>query len=238
MTGFEYAGSELSVFAHATCWKAYFRRLISPWFGDAVLEVGAGFGGTTSALRPARVGRWVCLEPDQGMAEQLTGRIARGELPPVCEAAHGSLVDLPAVPTFDSILYLDVLEHIEDDVTEIREAFRRLRPGGRLIVLAPAHSRLYTPFDAAIGHFRRYSAASLRAILPAQARILRLDYLDSAGLFASLANRYLLRSDVPTAAQIRFWDRALVRLSQILDPVFAYRLGKSVLLICTSRPSG
>ena len=76
----EYAGLELSVFAHATCWKAYFRRLIAPWFGDVVLEVGAGFGGTTSALRPGRVRRWVCLEPDGVMAGQLADRIARAEV--------------------------------------------------------------------------------------------------------------------------------------------------------------
>lgn len=233
MTDFEYEGSELEVFANATCWKAYIRRLVAPWYGDAVLEVGAGFGGTTSALRPDGVGRWACLEPDGVMAEQLAESIARGELPPVCEAMHGSLADLPAVPSFDSILYMDVLEHIEDDVEEVREAFRRLRPGGRLVVLSPAHSWLYTPFDAAIGHFRRYTAGSLRSILPPGARILRLDYLDSVGLVASLANRLFLRSDHPTPAQIRFWDRVLVRMSQVLDPAFAHRLGKSVLLICT-----
>ena len=64
-----------------------------------------------------------------------------------------------------------------------------------------------------------------------------LDYLDSVGLLASLVNRFHLRSDRPTAAQIRLWDRVLVRMSQILDPVLAHRLGKSVLLVCTAGTS-
>jgi len=231
MTDFEYSGSELSVFAGATCWKSYVRRLISPWLGDEVLEVGAGIGGSTAALCPPGIRRWVCLEPDGRMAADLAARIAAGDLPACCEATRGGLRNLPATPTFDSILYLDVLEHIEDDGAEVREAFRRLRPSGHLVILAPAHAWLYTPFDESIGHFPRYTVPSLRALLPPAACVLRADYLDAAGLLSSLANRFVLRSGTPTAAQVLFWDRILVRLSQLLDPVLGNRVGKSVLMV-------
>src|SRR5262249_30583866 len=127
------------------------------------------------------------------------------------------------------ILYLDVLEHIVDDRGELARAARRLAPNGRLVVLAPAHPWLYTPFDRAIGHHRRYTRASLRALAPDGVRELLLRYLDAAGLAASLGNRLVLRSAQPTSRQIRTWDRWLVPCSRWLDRATFGRIGKSVL---------
>jgi hypothetical protein len=79
---------------------------------------------------------------------------------------------------------LDVLGHIEDDDAELRLAARYLRKGGHLIVLAPAHQFLYSPFDGAIGHFRRHCRRSLRAAAPPELSFVLLRYLDSAGLMA------------------------------------------------------
>ena len=60
-------------------------------------------------------------------------------------------VRAPADERFDTILYIDVLEHIDDDLGELARSATHLRPGGHLIVLAPAHQALYSPFDKAIG---------------------------------------------------------------------------------------
>src|SRR5512142_804063 len=108
-------------------------------------------------------------------------------------------------------------------------AAARLKPGGVLIVLAPAHPFLFTPFDRAIGHFRRYTRNSLRGAAPASLRIEKLAYLDAAGMLASAANRLLLRTSMPTERQILAWDRLLVPVSRRIDPAFAGRVGKSVL---------
>jgi len=96
-------------------------------------------------------------------------------------------------------------------------------------VLSPAHEFLFTPFDTAIGHFRRYSRASLRASAPDTLRTEKLVYLDAAGMLASAANRLLLQSSMPTERQILTWDRLLVPISRLVDPIFAGRIGKSVL---------
>jgi SAM-dependent methyltransferase len=133
--------------------------------------------------------------------------------------------------SFDTILYVDVLEHIEDDRGELERAAARLRPGGRLVVLAPAHQWLFSPFDSAIGHFRRYTKRSLRELAPPGLELTRLRYLDSVGLLASGANRFLLKSSSPNLGQIRFWDRVLVRASRMVDPLLAYSVGKSVLSV-------
>jgi SAM-dependent methyltransferase len=227
----EYGGRELEMFAAAVNWKARLKRELEPYLDGEVLEAGAGIGATTSFLCGAGSGRWVCLEPDRGMADRIKARIASSELPPRCEVFNGTVADLPRGTAFDAALYVDVLEHIADDAAELASAAERLKPGGRLIVLSPAHQRLYSEFDREIGHFRRYSRGGLRALTPAGTKLIRLDYLDSAGLLASLANRLLLRSGMPTPGQIRLWDGVLVRISRFLDPLLARRLGKSVLAV-------
>jgi hypothetical protein len=145
------------------------------------------------------------------------------------ELVGGTIGDLDPRRKFDAILYIDVIEHIQDDRGELARAASLLAPGGSLIVLAPAHAFLYTAFDRAIGHFRRYTRQTLRAIAPAGLRERKLLYLDSFGALASLGNRLLLRSAFPTERQILAWDRFLVPVSCRLDPLLRHKAGKSVL---------
>jgi SAM-dependent methyltransferase len=162
------------------------------------------------------------------MADRLADAVSRGVLPACCRVQRGTVRALPADARFDAVLYVDVLEHIEDDAAELAAAARVLRAGGVLIVLAPAHEWLYSPFDRAIGHYRRYTRRSLAAVAPAGLRRLVLRYLDSVGLLASAGNRFLLRKSLPTVRDIARWDQLMVPLSRRLDPWLGYRLGKSV----------
>ena len=164
MTDFAYVGSELDLFAGAKRWKSYVRYHLRPYLTGDVLEVGAGIGAATSALNDGTPQRWVCLEPDESLAQ----RIKPG-LPQTlanCEVVVGSLSDLEPQERFDAILYMDVLEHIESDGAEVASAAGRLKPNGVLAILAPALPWLFTPFDEAIGHYRRYTKDSLRSIAP------------------------------------------------------------------------
>lgn len=229
MTTTAYVGSELELFADARNWKAYLRRQIAPHLGQDVLEVGAGIGSFARAAAGESTRRWVCLEPDPGMHAELARMIRDHELPACCEAMLGGVESVPDSASFDSVVYIDVLEHIEDDADELRRALRLLRAGGALVVMSPAHQSLYSGFDKSIGHFRRYSKTTLSKLTPPGASLVRLIYLDSAGLLASLANRVLLRQAMPTHAQVAFWDRVLVRISMALDPILLRRIGKSVL---------
>ncbi len=161
-----YVGTELDLFATADRWKSYVRRRIQIFLGRQVLEVGAGTGGTTRVLCDDGPDRWICLEPDSSLGDRLIAAIHEGELPDCCEARIGTLADLDEHDRFDTILYMDVLEHIADDRSELVRAADQLQAGGHLIVLAPAHQWLFTPFDQAIGHYRRYTKATLRASRP------------------------------------------------------------------------
>jgi len=235
MIDLNYPGTELELFSEATNWKSYLRSVLEPYFGARVLEVGAGIGGTTKQFCRGTETSWICLEPDVHLAEQLAASIRQQEIPACCQVRVGTLDQMPEQDSFDTLMYIDVLEHIEDDRSELARASDFLKPGGYLLVLCPAHQYLYTPFDIAIGHFRRYSKAMLKAAAPDDLQLRRLIYLDSVGLLASLANRLILKSSMPNARQIRFWDQRMVPFSRLLDPLIGYSLGKSVLGVWQKR---
>jgi SAM-dependent methyltransferase len=221
----EYIGSELDLFARATRWKSYVSGVLSPHIRGRVLEAGAGIGSNIPLFINPGVSHWLAVEPDP----KLAGRIARGD--PRVAVVTGTIGDAPQGARYDTILYIDVLEHIEDDRAEAAKAAARLAPGGKLIVLSPAHQFLYSPFDKSIGHFRRYSRGELRDMPVPGCTLVRILMLDSVGFFASLANRLLLRSAMPTAAQIAVWDRWMVPCSRPMDALTFHRFGKTVVAI-------
>lgn len=227
----EYMGTELEMFAGATNWKAYLARQMSGFVRGRVLEVGAEIGANIALLFNQNVEHWLALEPDAQLAAEIEARRTRHEIPGQCHVVVGTIMDLPPTGQFDTIVYIDVLEHIADDRGEVARAAGRLAPGGRLIVLSPAHQYLFSPFDCAVGHVRRYDATSLSSLTPANCRIKRLRLLDSAGFFLSLGNRLVTKSAIPTHAQIGLWDKVFVPVSRMLDPLTGYRFGKSILLV-------
>jgi SAM-dependent methyltransferase len=226
-TTYEYIGQELDLFLGARNWKRYWASVIRPYVSGDVLEVGAGLGANLGYLGNPAVRSLHCLEPDEALAGRL--RDIAHDTPGVT-VSTGTVADLPR-GSFDAVLYIDVLEHIEDDKGQLATAAGLLRPGGRLIVLAPAHQALFSAFDTAIGHFRRYDRRSLAACTPAPARLEILWYLDSAGLLVSAANRLLLRQSLPTRSQVGFWDSYIVPVSRWLDPLSGHALGKSILAV-------
>lgn len=224
---YTYPGDELTLFQHARNWKAYFSRVIRPFIKGKVLEVGAGIGASTVLLNDGSPASWLLLEPDTGMSTILQDKINAGALPSNCKLQTGLLKDVG--DSFDTIIYIDVLEHIESDATELEQAATKLNPGGHLIVLSPAFPSLYNPFDKAIGHYRRYSKKRMREITPAALRLLRNRYYDSVGYFAALFNKLLLRKKYPTQKQVLFWDRRMVPVSRVTDKLCFHSFGKSII---------
>jgi len=163
------------------------------------------------------------------MAELLRNKISHNELPKNCKVIEGTISSFENKSQFDTILYIDVLEHIENDKAEIEMAASRLNPGGHLIILSPAFQSLYSKFDNAIGHYRRYTRKELISLIPGSLKLRSLRYLDSSGFFLSFTNRLLLKQKYPTENQVSFWDKLIVPMSRISDKVFNYSFGKSIL---------
>jgi SAM-dependent methyltransferase len=226
-----YQGRELELFAVAQNWKRYWRGHLERFVRGHVLEVGAGIGTNTRLLLHRGCGRWVCLEPDASLAARIPTAL-EGQAP---EVIATTIVGIPLEPAFETILYLDVLEHIADDRDEIAQAVRRLRTDGCLVVLAPAHQWLFSPFDREVGHHRRYTKQTLEALMPPEMTREKLVYLDAVGALASLANRLVLRRSYPAGLQLTVWDQVFVRASQICDPVLGFRIGRSILGVWRKR---
>jgi SAM-dependent methyltransferase len=228
---YHYVGSELELFAAATNWKAYLASVLRRFVVGRVLEVGAGIGSNIFYLHNDLVSEWTALEPDGDLAGRIEARLARGELPANCRLVNGTIAAVDSAALFDTILYIDVLEHISDDGAELVRACRHLATRGNLVVLSPAHQCLFTAFDAAIGHHRRYSRADMRALTPPGCRLSTSLMLDCAGLFASLANKLLLSAALPSKRQIAVWDKFLVPISHILDRVIGHSFGKTIVAV-------
>lgn len=225
-----YPGDELELFARADRWKSYFADLLRPHIGGDVLEVGAGIGETTAHLLDDRARRWTCLEPDPRLSSRIEERVPAAMRHRV-RVVTGTIQDLDPAERFDAVLYIDVLEHIADDVAELRRAAQVLRHDGRLIVLAPAFDFLYSPFDEAIGHHRRYTRRTLARVFPPGMRRRVLRYADSVGFVLSLGNRLLLRRSMPTEKQVAFWDRRVIPISRITDRLLSPLVGRSVIAV-------
>ncbi|HTT81074.1 MAG TPA: class I SAM-dependent methyltransferase [Stellaceae bacterium] len=223
---------ELELFAEAVHWKSYVGSVLRPFIAGRVLDVGAGIGSNIRFLASPRVAEWTCLEPDPALARRIEPQIAAGALPPrQCRVLVGTTANLDEGTQFDTILYIDVLEHIADDAAELARARRHLADRGHLVVLAPAHEFLFSPFDAAVGHYRRYGRVRLARLGPPRAPLVMCAMLDCAGFFASLANRALLAQPMPTRRQIAVWDAFLVPLSRRLDPLLGRRFGKTIVAV-------
>jgi SAM-dependent methyltransferase len=222
-----YDGATLETFYHATKWRGYWASRLCPYISGDVAEIGAGLGSNTLLIHRCGARSMFSLEPDYELAARLSARVRGVE---GVTTGVGSIRILSG-HAFDCIVYIDVLEHIEDDKSELERACLLLRPSGRLIVLAPAHQALYSPFDRAIGHYRRYNRASLKSCAPPWLRLEKMEYLDSAGLLASAMNRFVLRQRTPTLRQILLWDRFMIPISKALDPLLCHRFGKSIMAV-------
>jgi SAM-dependent methyltransferase len=226
---YKYPGQELDLFQYAKNWKKYFSKHLKPFIKGKVLEAGAGTGSNTPILNDGSAPQWMMLEPDAAMAAALEKDVTGKKYPANCNVKQGTVVDMEQF--FDTIIYIDVLEHIEADAEELKKAASLLNKGGHLIVLSPAFPYLYSPFDKAIGHCRRYNIKTLKKITPPGLSMIRCRYYDSIGFFASLMNKTLLKQKMPTLNQVLFWDRWMVPVSAITDKLFLHGFGKSIIAV-------
>ncbi|HEX5365128.1 MAG TPA: methyltransferase domain-containing protein [Acidimicrobiales bacterium] len=156
---------------------SFLRRLIDHHLDGRtprrVLDVGAGDGWFAEELQgeTATGSQVVCWDVNYAGAD------LRTDLP----AGVARTVEEPG-GSFDLVLLLDVLEHVEDDARFLDgSVLPHLAPDGLLVVTVPAYQRLYSSHDRALGHHRRYSPARLRALLEP-----RVDVVARGGLFAAL----------------------------------------------------
>lgn len=201
---------------------------IRRWVGQHVLEIGSGIGNLSAFLVDRR--RLVVSDTAPEYLERLRERF--GAYPNVQVARlYLPFVDGPlARERFDTIVCLNVLEHVRDDAESLAAMRRLLAPGGRVIVLVPALPALYGSLDRALGHVRRYTGRELRAKLGAAAlRMRHLEPFNLAGIPGWWFTGRVLRRTLIPAASLRWFD-ALVPLFR-LERGLPWRLGQSLIAV-------
>lgn len=210
----------------------HYRRWIvgcfAPFLGRKVAEVGAGIGSVSRILLEQPIERLTAFEPSSNMFPLLSACL-RGE--PRAAAVHGLFGAAQAGQAFDSVAYINVLEHVEHEREELAAAHAALRPGGHLLVFVPALAWLYSDFDRAVGHFRRYSKDGLeRVIGHAGFEVVESRWFDLAGVLPWYVYFTLLGRGMGPAS-VSLYDRLVVPPMRRIEGAVRPPIGKNVLLV-------
>ena len=156
-------GKTLEALTQARNFNRWMADTIGPYIGQHVLEIGAGIGNLTQALAPKKKS-YIATDIDTEHLNRLSTRFAhrpnvRTRLCNVTNSEHFA----EFAGSLDSVVCLNVLEHVEDDLLGLRNIYAALKSGGRAIILVPHDQRIFGTLDVALGHYRRYSHEQLRA---------------------------------------------------------------------------
>jgi SAM-dependent methyltransferase len=226
----EYPGTELEATAGARNYTRWVMGEILPHVSGRVAEVGAGIGTVSRALLDTPIERLFAIEPAPALFGQLSTRFAHD---PRVELCHGTLAGLLGRldKPLDTIVYVNVLEHIADDESEMRSAAAALKPGGHVCLFVPAGPGLYSGLDASMGHHRRYTVDSLtRTVAQSGLDVVEVRRFDALGMLTWLvAFKWLGLTMQP--GSVRTYDRVVVPLSRLIDVLVRRAFGKSLVLI-------
>ena len=214
----------------AVRYRRYLFDLIEPHLGDSVLEVGAGLGDFAVQLTGRK--RLVVTDSDPFCLRSLRDRL--GNRPEVEVQALDLLGEVKVDPPVDSVVAINVLEHIEADVRAVKAMGSMVVPGGNVVVFVPGYPSLYGEFDRAVGHVRRYTPAALRQAVEAAG--LQVTVLKPVNLLGGLAWWAAVRvggQARPTSTLVKLYDRFIVPLVRASERRFEPRFGQSV--ICVGR---
>jgi SAM-dependent methyltransferase len=205
---------------------------IRPHLGRRVLEVGCGHGNLTQHLLDRDLVVAIDVEPSSVEIVRAKFRGCHNVLAythDICDEAVQAL----AAHAIDTVVSLNVLEHIEDDTLALVNMGRILLPGGTLVLIVPAFGWLYGTMDAAIGHFRRYTKMSIVAKLKqAGFAVSPLYYMNALGALGWFVNGRVLRQEVPPSGQLRWFNR-LVPLVATVERLLRPPLGISLVSIAS-----
>jgi len=231
-----YAADDLETMSEAVRYQTHVFELLRPHVGSRVLEVGCGIG-TMSRRLVDGAERLVCIEPNVNCAAR--AREVLDDDPRitlrVCHLEECSRTELQQ-QRFDTIVCVNVLEHIEDDIRALRLFHDVVAPaGGRVVIFVPAVQAAYGPLDAALGHHRRYSKRSLgRAFSDAGLDLVTMKYTNPMGLLGWMYNAHISRATEHTREQIRLFERFVAPWALPLERLVSPPLGLS--LFAVGRP--
>ena len=225
---------EFDALNEARNYRAALLAEFAPFLHGNVLEVGAGIGQFSEAIRASPdVRRLLSIEPEA----RFCGKFRQAH--PDFDLVEGVIDDVPPGSDWDAILSVNVLEHIREDQAELSKYHGRLSGNrGHLCLFVPARPEIYAPIDQDFGHFRRYVKPQLARLLrQAGFEIVRLNYFNSLGYLAWWLSFCLLKKRGFDVSSVRFYDRAIFPVVHGLESRGCRPpLGQSLLAVARAVP--
>ncbi len=225
-----YFGKDLEAMSFARNYHAWILDEFAPFVAGRVAEVGAGSGNFSKLLLASGIDSLTAFEPSDNMYPLLTQALAGFDN---AETSHGvfNVGTYADVNTFETIFYVNVLEHIDDDRGELAHVYRRLSNGGHVCIFVPALSWLYSPFDAAVGHFRRYHKKPLVSVARAGGfEVVKVRYFDLLGI-APWYLAFVLMKRTLRASSVSLYDRLAVPVARAMERVVTPPIGRNLILV-------
>lgn len=224
----QYFGKDLEAMSFAKNYHKWILAEFSPYLGSSVAEVGAGVGSFSTLVLETSINSLVAFEPSQNMYPLLQEALSKDKR---ARAINDFFGRANAGQRFDSILYVNVLEHIEDDVSELAKACDALAPKGHLLIFVPALPWLYSEFDRQVGHFRRYMKKDLVKLARRSGlSVVKARYFDAAGIIPWYINFVLLKNSM-SSGSVSLYDRLVVPAMRVMERLVPIPVGKNLLLV-------
>jgi SAM-dependent methyltransferase len=229
-------GRTLEVFTGTPRINAWLFSKLAPHVHGDALEIGSGIGNLSQFI----VGQTTSAVLSDMEAHYLDALTATFSGDPRVTVTGYDLDGEPPAPIasrrFDAIVAVNVIEHIRDDHALVRRLAALLKPGGKLVVYVPACQFAYGSLDRALGHFRRYSPDSLRALLEgAGLETPRPAYINLIGLFGWALNGRVFRRERISHRQVAVFERLLPLLR--LEDRVSLPIGLGV-YVAAQKPAG
>ena len=222
----KYPGKELELFDKANFFRFYIFLLLKRYIGKKVLEVGAGIGSFTKVYYKKEI-NIIVSETDMFNLNVLKKKFKKYKNIKVKNNLTKQFKE-----SFDTILYLNVLEHIKDDKKEISNAIEKLNYNGHLVICVPAHNYMYSKFDKEIGHYRRYDINFFNNLKLKNAVVKKSYFTDSSGHLLYYLNKiFFSKETYPSRSKIMIWDKIFIPITYILDFLTFYSIGKNIICV-------
>ncbi|HBP23599.1 MAG TPA: hypothetical protein DEA08_38200 [Planctomycetes bacterium] len=225
----EMVTESLEFLSQVTRYNRWMADTLDPHVGQRVLEFGCGTGNMLSHFLDRE--RVAGIDLDPALIRYCEESFAGEEN---CEFHCADIfrdeVELSVQP--DTVISLNVIEHIEDDRGALRWLVERLPVGGRLVILVPSHPTIYGELDRAAGHFRRYTKRELVSkVADSGCRVTHTRFFNAIGFFGwGLNSRLLKRRDIPSK-QALFYDRFVVPLQARAERLIRPLFGQSLIVV-------
>ena len=225
----------------ATNYHAWTHSWVDPYLrGGRVLDIGSGTG---NHLRNVQADDLTSVDIDAAAVAELRARYATskpGWRFETLDLTAPGAIDKLGRASFDVVFSSNVFEHIPDDVRMFQAAWDLLKPGGRIVLLLPAHQFLYGSMDRIVGHHRRYDRALIRERFQATGFIEdRIRFVNALGAIGWLVNRLANHKDIESRSiglQVKLFDRLLVPVIRKLEGDRDLPFGQSVLAVGRKAP--